>query len=138
MIRKLPEHGTLRRTKRFALLPVETDDGYLIWLEWYTEVERYDHFRLSNGGWVLQACLYEETQDGLSYIDRSTPDDLHDLPKRITTWHNVYNDWIGPDCFDRRYADKVDEDTDEMKRLCVYRIERDEGGRNPEIFEEEA
>ena len=63
MIRKLPEHGTLRRKKRFALLPVETEDGYFIWLEWYTKVERYDHFRLSNGGWVLQACLYEETQN---------------------------------------------------------------------------
>ena len=63
MIRKLPEHGTLRRTKRFALLPVDTDDGYFVWLEWYTRVERYSHFRLFHNRWVLKACLYKEKQN---------------------------------------------------------------------------
>ena len=59
--------------------------------------------------------------------------DLHDIPKRITTWHNVYETWLGMQCRTRR---KADEDADNRIRLCVYRIERDEDGGNPEIFVE--
>ena len=58
--------------------------------------------------------------------------DLHDIPKRITTWHNVYDKWISPQRIARNDAD-AGKDTN---RLCVYRIERDEDGGNPEIFVE--
>ena len=61
------------------------------------------------------------------------------MTKRITTWHNVYGAWIAPHCSTRSDADLGDQSggyhTD--KRLCVYRIERDEDGGNPEIFVEE-
>ena len=61
--------------------------------------------------------------------------DLHDIPKRITTWHNVYYNWIGPQHSTRSEADR--EVLSAGKRLCVYRIERDGDGGNPEIFVEE-
>jgi len=54
--------------------------------------------------------------------------DLHDIQKRITTWHNVYEGWVGA-------SNKVNRGATE-NRLCVYRIERDEDGSNPEIFVE--
>ena len=60
--------------------------------------------------------------------------DLHDTPKRITTWHNVYKTWLGLQCAAREYADAC---KDGENRLCVYRIERDEDGGNPEIFVED-
>ena len=66
--------------------------------------------------------------------------DLHDIPKRITTWHNVYGDWIGPQCSSRSGADEMYHSVEsalDPVRLCVYRIERDEDGGNPEIFVEE-
>ncbi len=63
--------------------------------------------------------------------------DLHDIPKRIITWHNVYGDWIGPQCFSRSDADKVADQAVGGGRLCVYRIERDGDGGNPEMFKEE-
>ena len=67
----------------------------------------------------------------LSYNERGVYEggddvyDLHDIPKRITTWHNVYSDSITAHAYSRK------------KRLCVYRIERDEDGGNPEIFVED-
>jgi hypothetical protein len=60
--------------------------------------------------------------------------DLHDIPKRISTWHNVYGDWVGAAQPSRNNVDNGATD----KRLCVYRIERNEDGGNPEIFVEEA
>ena len=60
--------------------------------------------------------------------------DLHDKPKRISTWQNVYKTWLGLQCAAREYADAC---KDGENRLCVYRIERDEDGGNPEIFVEE-
>ena len=66
--------------------------------------------------------------------------DLHDIPKRITTWHNVYYDWLGPQCSSRSDADDIDNSLKSAlvsERPCVYRIERDEDGGNPEIFVEE-
>ena len=75
------------------------------------------------------------TEDGQNVIDwLPSPDDLHDIPKRITTWHNVYKTWLGLQCAAREYADAC---KDGENRLCVYRIERDEDGSNPEIFVEE-
>ena len=78
----------------------------------------------SSGGW---------TEDGQRYIDWPSPDDLHDIPKRITTWHNVYRDWIGPQCSSRSDADEVAY----AGRLCVYRIERDGDGGNFKMFKED-
>jgi hypothetical protein len=47
----------------------------------------------------------------------------------------VYKTWLGLQCAAREYADAC---KDGENRLCVYRIERDEDGGNPEIFVEEA
>ena len=65
--------------------------------------------------------------------------DLHDTPKRITTWHNVYGDWISPQRSTRSDADLGDHSEGYLaeERFCVYRIERDEDGGNFEIFVEE-
>ena len=70
------------------------------------------------------------TEDGTTIPERPHPQqDLHDMPKRITTWHNVYEGWVGA-------SNKVNRGATE-NRLCVYRIERNEDGSNPEIFVEE-
>ena len=61
--------------------------------------------------------------------------DLHDMPKRITTWHNVYQDaTLGYNSFTSR--DQTFPHSVGLKGICVYRIERDEDGSNPEIFVE--
>jgi len=73
------------------------------------------------------------TEHGEYYLAEVSPYDLHDIPKRITAWHNVYDNWIGPQCYSRSKADIAATDG----RLCVYRIERDKDGGNPEIFVEE-
>ena len=74
------------------------------------------------------------TEHGEVYPKQTNPYDLHDKPKRISTWHNVYKTWLGLQCAAREYADAC---KDGENRLCVYRIERDEDGGNPEIFVEE-
>jgi hypothetical protein len=68
------------------------------------------------------------TERGDYYDDEQSQYDLHDIPKRITTWHNVYEGWVGA-------SNKVNRGATE-NRLCVYRIERDEDGGNPKIFVE--
>ena len=65
-------------------------------------------------------------------IEEASEYNLHDIPKRITTWHNVYDGGVAHQSFTRDKADKIATDN----RLCVYRIERDEDGGNPEIFVE--
>ena len=80
------------------------------------------------------------TATGMYHINFPSRYDLHDIPKRITTWHNVYKTWIGPQCPTRSDADDTHHSiryyvTEE--RLCVYRIERDEDGGNHEMFKEE-
>ena len=60
--------------------------------------------------------------------------DLRDISKRITSWHNVYDGWISPPHSRRGDTDLGRNPRD---RLCVYRIERNEDGSNPEIFVEE-
>ena len=74
------------------------------------------------------------TATGIFHTEGTSRYDLHDIPKRITTWHNVYKTWLGLQCAAREYADAC---KDGENRLCVYRIERDEDGSNPEIFVEE-
>ena len=96
--------------------------GYII----YTKGESAQPNSSSSDGW---------TEDGENNLDWSSPDDLHDIPKRISTWHNVYSCSIREQCTSRRQADAYA--AAYQKRLCVYRIERDEDGSNPEIFEEE-
>ena len=64
MKRRLPEYGELRRTRRFAFLPLRTDDGYFVWFDWYTRVDRYCRVHRSwVVGWVAQDYLYEEKQN---------------------------------------------------------------------------
>ena len=68
------------------------------------------------------------------------PTEFHDIPKRITRWHNVYDDWVSSTYLTRSHADEHYDACKEFSprpRLCVYRIERDEDGGNPEIFVEE-
>ena len=80
-----------------------------------------------------KACSWTRLGDYYICCEHSEGD-LHDIPKRITTWHNVYKTWLGLQCAAREYADAC---KDGENRLCVYRIERDEDGGNPEIFVEE-
>lgn len=80
------------------------------------------------------------TELGQFYIGSQSEYDLYDNPKRISTWHNIYDTWVGPQCSTRSDADRVhnlivEYITDE--RLCFYRIERDADGGNPDIFVEE-
>jgi hypothetical protein len=56
MIRKLPKDGSIRRKRAFAWLPVKTTDGYHLWFDYYTRVERYWGFY---NMWILQEYLYE-------------------------------------------------------------------------------
>jgi len=85
--------------------------------------------------WTKKGKYYpENSTDGPSRFD------LHDIPKRITAWHNVYGDMIVHQCSTRSDADDIDTSLESAlgsERLCVYRIERDEDGGNPEIFVEE-
>ena len=77
------------------------------------------------------------TKLGGYFIGSTSPYDLRDIPKRITTWHNVYSDWLGSQCSSRSDADEVAHRITHAGRLCVYRIERDEDGGNFEMFKEE-
>jgi hypothetical protein len=81
------------------------------------------------------------TEEGLFSPIGANGYELHDIPKRITTWHNVYGDWVGTQFLTRELADEHHDSCKAIRsrpRLCVYRIERDEEGSSPEIFEEEA
>ena len=40
--RKKPELGQIRERRKFAFRPVETTNGFTVWLEFYTVVERLD------------------------------------------------------------------------------------------------
>lgn len=59
-----------------------------------------------------------------------------DIPKRITTWHNVWSASVSSGLKSREEADKLSR-LHGRPRLCVYRIERDEDGGILEIFVEE-
>jgi hypothetical protein len=92
----------------------------------------------AEGGSAETDCWTEK--GSMFTIEDASESDLHDLPKRITTWHNVYDNWVGPQCSSRSDADDIDNvlrDALVSVRLCVHRIERDEDGGNPEIFVEE-
>ena len=59
--------------------------------------------------------------------------DLHDIPKRTSTWHNVYEDTcISLGYSSREIADKYALDN----RVCVYRIALDPDYNNPVLFVE--
>ena len=79
------------------------------------------------------------TEHGEVYPKQTNLYDLHDTPKRITTWHNVYGDWISPQRSTRSDADLGDHSEGYLaeERFCVYRIERDEDGGNFEMFVED-
>jgi hypothetical protein len=90
------------------------------------------------GGSAEPDCWTEK--GSMFTIEDASESDLHDLPKRITTWHNVYDNWVSSQCSSRSDADDIDNvlrDALVSVRLCVHRIERDEDGGNPEIFVEE-
>lgn len=54
-------------------------------------------------------------------------------PKRIVTWHNVYPEGVVHYETSREIADK----NAGSRRTCVYRIERNEDGSDPQIFVED-
>lgn len=37
-----PQIGNEKTDARFAFVPIRTDDGYFVWLEWYTVRLRYE------------------------------------------------------------------------------------------------
>jgi hypothetical protein len=37
------EEGSKRITKKFAWLPMKTDCGFIVWLDWYLSYEVYYH-----------------------------------------------------------------------------------------------
>jgi len=88
-------------------------------------------------GYDCDGDAFAWTEHGRGYPLGASLFDLHDIPKRITTWHNVYANWVDHQCSTRSDADEHHSVDDTAKRLCVYRIERDEDGGNPEIFVEE-
>lgn len=91
-------------------------------------------------GFDHTGCARSWSEYGTVFRDLSSIADLHDIPKRITGWHNVYDGWVGHQFFTRSHADEHYYACKALKRrprLCVYRIERDEDGGNPEIFVEE-
>ena len=80
-------------------------------------------------GFDDEGCACNYAENGAYWPDDGGKYDLHDIQKRITTWHNVYEGWVGA-------SNKVNRGAT-VNRLCVYRIERNEDGSNPEIFVEE-
>ena len=79
---------------------------------------------------------YEDDGDVMQYDEGGhcgvgSEGDLHDIPKRITTWHNVYKENTH---HTRTQADIYAD----YNRVCVYRIERDEDNGNLQIFVEDA
>lgn len=86
-------------------------------------------------GYGYQGYPYCWTEHGREYPERESSTDLHDIPKRIKTWLNIDPDAALAELYvTRKSADFFASN----RRLCVYRIERDEDGGNPEIFVEEA
>lgn len=60
MIRRSVKPGTKRLVRRFAFLPVRTDDGYEIWMRWYWQEQRYGTYTYNPEGdfgyaWIAQA-----------------------------------------------------------------------------------
>ena len=80
---------------------------------------------------ALSDCWTEK--GSMFTIEETSEGDLHDIPKRITLWQNVYKTRMSPFLESRSEADGCAM----TGRLCVYRLERDEDGSNPEIFVEE-
>lgn len=61
MKRKLPDDGAIIHKRKFALLPIATNDDYYIWLEWYTQVYVYcyhDNYWMRQGAYIYK----EETE----------------------------------------------------------------------------
>ena len=74
MIRKLPKDRSTRHKRAFAWLPVITTDGYKLWFEYYTRVERYDSF---SNMWVLLERLSRGSKvmtNGIEYEVRVDAD----------------------------------------------------------------
>jgi hypothetical protein len=57
-----PRIGDEKTTARFALLPTRLDDGYIVWLEWYTVHWRYetqDVATIAAGVWCPRTRWFE-------------------------------------------------------------------------------
>lgn len=50
MIRPSTKIGERRLVRRFALLPVRTDDGFDIWLRWYWKKQRWGTYTYNMEG----------------------------------------------------------------------------------------
>ena len=55
-----PKIGDKKTDVRFALFPTPTDDGYTVWLEWYTVHLRYETQEVATKfGWVPKTRWFE-------------------------------------------------------------------------------
>lgn len=55
-----PRIGDEKTDARFALVPNRTDDGYFVWLEWYTVRLRYETQGVATkGGWVQKIGWFD-------------------------------------------------------------------------------
>lgn len=91
---------------------------------------------------ALRACKHGwERFNGESWMNCHFPSWQPDFvyrakpePKRLVTWHNVYASGR-INCY---HISRADADRYASRgRLCVYRIERNEDGSNPELVVEE-
>ena len=95
---------------------------------------RSDHKNYPLIGFDHTGCARAWSEYGTVFRDLSSIADLHDIPKRITTWHNLYKAYLSPSYRSRSEADRAST----RNRLCVIRLEYDEDGGNFKTFTEEA
>ena len=91
-------------------------------------------------GFDEDGCAQNYTESGELHPYGVDIFNLHDIPKRLTTWLNVYEYGIKGPFSTRSNADDPQDDVKAFRpapRLCVYRIECNEDGSNPELFVEE-
>jgi len=55
--RRLPKDGDYRIRRKFALIPVQLDNGQMCWWEVYEERQRYQHTFRGGTTWVTQNRL---------------------------------------------------------------------------------
>lgn len=64
---KRPQNGDSKIEKTFALWPIETDDGYTVWFEYYWSVEEYIYLPGEGKGWWVQRKKLIDHPDGHRY-----------------------------------------------------------------------
>jgi len=57
---KSHKHGEIRRVNRFAWLPTHMPDGTVIWLGWYSTIEKFYIFHVDGGNWHVERRFLPE------------------------------------------------------------------------------